>query len=688
MSRDELFVRDAIAAAVRRRRALLVGEAAAWAAAAAGVVWIATLPLGLAMPARVAAIAAFEAIAAAAVAAKGRRTIDRAAVTRALERAAPAARNAIVTADEIAAGMLSATPLAGARVFAAAATALHGIDVRRVFPLKALLRPAAAAAAVWAAALGLVWWRHPASILLDAVRGAASGIRAGSGDRSLHVTVTIQPPTYTGLRATTMTDPPEVRAVEGSSAVIDIDAGASRVTIEQDGARRSAPRTGGGRTVDRLTLDRTGYALVESDNGSRRLISVVVSPDLLPAVKLAAPGRDLIFGGGNPRIAFDARATDDFGLRSLTLQYTKVSGSGEQWEFHDGDVPLTIVRTTGREWRGSATTSIADLGLGEGDTLVYRAVAEDGRPGGGVASSDAFFIEVSKLGAAAGDAFTLPDQESRYALSEQMLIVKTERLHQRRGSMTADAVRDAALDLAVEQRMIRAEFVFMLGGEIEDEEVEAEQSTELQEGRLQNRGQRDLRAATVAMSQAQKMLTGADTAAALTAERAAVAALQRAFVRDRYILRALASRGELDLQRRLTGNATQAIDWRRQPPAASENRHAARLQDLLSGLSGIASPADAVELAHVALRVDAESAGLRRVAGDLQVLADRWPSTSAADRARAIDAASAVVAAEAKRALASPPFVRDRIASPLAGAFLDALASRKSQVASPTDGRR
>ena len=51
----------------------------------------------------------------------------------------------------------------------------------------------------------------------------------------------------------------------------------------------------------------------------------------------------------------------------------------------------------------------------------------------------------------------------------------------------------------------------MLGGEIEDEEVEAAQSTELQEGRLQNRGQRDLRAATIAMSQAEKLLTGRES---------------------------------------------------------------------------------------------------------------------------------------------------------------------------------
>jgi hypothetical protein len=114
------------------------------------------------------------------------------------------------------------------------------------------------------------------------------------------------------------------------------------------------------------------------------------------------------------------------------------------------------------------------------------------------ASSDAFFIEISKLGVAAGDAFTLPEEETRYALSQQMLIIKTERLHQRRASMPAEELADAALNLAVEQRMIRAEFVFMLGGEVQDEEVEAEQSTGSGRPAAEPRPA-DLRAATIAM---------------------------------------------------------------------------------------------------------------------------------------------------------------------------------------------
>ncbi len=312
---------------------------------------------------------------------------------------------------------------------------------------------------------------------------------------------------------------------------------------------------------------------------------MIVSPDALPVVRLTAPGRDLVYAGGNPRIAFDARATDDYGLRSLVLRFTKVTGSGENFEFKEGEIPLAVKNASAREWTGSVSRSLAELDLHDGDMLVYRAVAADARPGDGTATSDAFFIEISKLGVAAGDAFTLPEEESKYALSQQMLIVKTERLHQKRGSLSADDLAEQSLNLAVEQRMIRAEFVFMLGGEINDEEVEAEQSVELQAGRLQNRGQRDLRAATIAMSQAEKLLTGVNTADALVAERAAVTALQRAFSRDRYILRAMATRSQLDPARRLTGTLAEATGWRRVPPDPPVDRRTALLQDLLRGIA-------------------------------------------------------------------------------------------------------
>ena len=176
----------------------------------------------------------------------------------------------------------------------------------------------------------------------------------------------------------------------------------------------------------------------------------------------------------------------------------------------------------------------------------------------------------------------------------------------------------------------------MLGGEINDEEVEAEQSVELQAGRLQNRGQRDLRAATIAMSQAEKLLTGANTADALVAERAAVTALQRAFSRDRYILRALATRSQLDPARRLTGSLTDATDWHRvparrssQPPRRAATGPPGRVGvdlDFLVSVTHVTetrkSRSDPRVLAAEAIRIDPASALLRQAAGDLQRAAD------------------------------------------------------------------
>jgi hypothetical protein len=658
VSPDERRVIDAIAAAVRRGRMVAAFEAVAWGAAASAI-----------SPAAGGLVAA-------AVAVWRWRATGRTRVVRALERACPDSRNLFVTSDEIAAGRLAAAPSARPRVFADAAAMADRLDVRTVFPLARVRRAAVLAAVAWTLVFTAPLWRGPLTRARSAARSPEPSSRTAQSPPKIHVSVTVQPPAYTGEAPSTIVDPPQIHGVEGSEVSLAIQSAGNRVVVEREGSSHALERGPDGRFADRAKLTKTGYLLVTADDGARRLMSVVVSPDALPAVRVTAPGRDLIYAGGNPRIVFDATATDDYGLRSLSLRYTKVSGSGENFEFQEGEIPLEVTRTDARDWKGRASRSLGDLALKDGDMLVYRAVAADARPGDGSASSDAFFIEISKLGVAAGDAFTLPEEETRYALSQQMLIIKTERLHQRRGSLGQSEWTEQALNLAVEQRMIRAELVFMLGGAVEDEEVEAAQSTELQEGRLQNSGQRDLRAATVAMSRAEKLLTGASTAEALLAERAAVVALQRAFSRDRYILRALATRSQLDPARRLTGNLTEAGDWRRAVPDVPANRRAALLQDLLRGIAelGQSGPAATWEqrarlLAEEAVRIDPAAAPLRDAATELQRAAD------GAARVRALRTAAAAVTVEARRAHADAPFNAPAVAPGLAGAFSDRVLS-------------
>lgn len=634
MSPDAPRICIAIDAAVRRARVLAAAESAAVGAAVAAFSPVAGL------------------VVAATVAAWRSRALSRDDAIRALERADPSWRNLLVTAGELTSGTLSAKPAVRDRVIARASARAESIDAAAAFPARRVVTFVAMAAVAWFAAAVV---KRPVGLTTPRSgvtrKDPAAGARGGG---AFHVTVAVEPPAHTHVAGAIAVDPASLQVVEGTVAVIAVETSADHFNIEQDGAQPAAVRA---TAQQRVHLTRSGYLLVTAGDTERRLIQVTVTPDALPVVRLSAPARDLIYAGGNPRIDFRAQASDDYGLRSLSLQYTKVSGSGEQFDFKEGELPLTLVRNSTREWQGAVSKTLNELDLHEGDILVYRAVASDERPGDGTASSDTFFIEISKLGVAAGDAFTLPEEDTRYALSQQMLIVKTDRLNLKRSTMAAAAVGEESLNLAVEQRMIRAEIVFMLGGEVQDEEVEAAQSVDIQEGRLANSGQRDLRVATVAMSQAEKLLTGGNTADALKAERAAVTALQRAFARDRYILRAMATRSRLDDARRLTGIST-AAGWHRavgRPPA---NRRAALLQNLLQGLgeaSRAGTRSSVALLAEMSVRIDPQSAALRQSAADLQKVADVWNASSASERDRQLAVVTSRVALEARRSMSDPP---------------------------------
>ena len=64
--------------------------------------------------------------------------------------------------------------------------------------------------------------------------------------------------------------------------------------------------------------------------------------------------------------------------------------------------------------------------------MIYRIVGRDERPGdAGLASSETFFIEVAGPGQVALAGFELPPDRERYALSQQMIVLKLERLRAR-----------------------------------------------------------------------------------------------------------------------------------------------------------------------------------------------------------------------------------------------------------------
>lgn len=587
------------------------------AAAAAAALLAVVLPLtgATTTTVRVAALAMFVLAALAGGAWAWRRwTLMRTA--RALEGSVQDLDNLVVTAEEVAAGRLAvASATLRAHVFDSAAERLEALPLARV---------RTRAAAVWAilslVVLTAIVVRPPVSAERPRAGMATPVANTGTSDaRAGDLTVMVTPPAYSGRPRVELRNPSTLTVLEGSRLRLEMVDPAPPVTLVTMDTPAAPFLHEDGRAALEITAHASQPLIIRSGasgpSASDRLVQLRVDPDRPPAVRITAPGKDLIFPVSAGTVPVAIAAEDDVALAGLALRYTQVTGSGETFTFTEGEWPIAIARSDAGTWTATATLDLATLGLDEGDTLVYRAVARDGRPGADPVQSDAFLIEIGQAGAAASSGFALPDDQDRQAISQQMLIIKTERLHAERGRLPQEAFVEQSRLLAIEQRMVKAEFVFMTGGEVADEIEEATHSHELAEGRMENTGQAELLTAIREMSRAEARLNDGDTAGGLAFERAALEALQRAFDRRRYFLRTLPERARIDLARRLSGELppprTAEIDA--VPPEAPPGVAAAR--DLLRELPEvIGDPTRGATIAARMLALDGASAPLAAAA--------------------------------------------------------------------------
>jgi hypothetical protein len=530
--------------------------------------------------------------AAAMILSRERRRRDASEAARAIERARPGCRNVVITAEELLRHPERAAPWMRARVLAAARALVEAESPSAAVPLA---RPIVMFI-VLVSAGGLIVGASSRRGS-DAARAVVSHLSRGgtaSPSAPLKIVVKVTPPAYTGLSPREQTNPDRVEVLQGSRVSLVVTGPAAAWTI-RFGTRPVTVTRSGEATTAAMTLSESGYFAIEpteAPGGSpdRRLLPVAVTPDSAPIVRIDAPGRDLVLPGVRRPVPLRATASDDFGLQSFELRYTKVSGTGEQFEFEEGSLPLGVTRASEVAWKGSAEIAVGALGLEPGDALVYRVVARDRRPGeSGLASSETFFIEIAGPGQVALEGFEMPPDRVRYALSQQMIVLKIQRLRARERTLGRAALEEATAAIASEQRAVRANFIFLMGGHVEDEEEEAERSSEIAEGRLQSPARKEINSAIDHMSRAEQGLTAVNTGAALPPARAAVEALQRAFGRSRYILRSVPVRSGIDPARRLTGELSAAADWRREVPPATLDRETRDARALLAKMLELAS---------------------------------------------------------------------------------------------------
>jgi hypothetical protein len=632
------------------------------------------------------------------------RTLERRArtprVSALVERRDPKCRNLLITADELTSDE-SGLAIAGVGsdyingvVLREAARLVGTLEPSVLFPARNALMALIAGAALWATTLALGQ--------RSAEKSSATHGAGGNATPTINsVDIVVTPPAYSGEKAKTLHDAVRIEALVGSQIHLTVHARAASIATETLKGRDSLTNTRSETFAGNLVADADGYIALEPASnghiGNRRLIGLSVLPDAAPRARITAPGKDLFLRDAHQALDVALEADDDIGIATLRLHYTKVSGSGERFTFVEGEVPITITRTDAKTWTARTRWSLEGLGLGPGDMVVYRALVTDHRPGSAASESDSFIAEIVAPGAVAAPGFAVDPDQERYAVSQQMVILKTERLQAQRSAMSAEDFATAAAEIAIEQRKVRAEFVFMMGGEIADapnpdaaitdlnEESEAEGESDLAAGRMQNQGRIALIRAIRAMSLAATSLTVADLPPALTSEKAALKQLEQAFARSRILLRALTEREKLDLSRRLTGSLT---DVSRDVHPISEAETSARAAELRKSLSAIAAVAAQRALAPDAsatissagaavLRIDPSNKALQDVAADLSA------ATAAIDRNRSDDAhkdleraVTGLAAALRSNLFDAPPGAGSLEANRLGGALSDALRGR------------
>jgi hypothetical protein len=535
-----------------------------------------------------------------------------------IERRAPESRNAILTATELLDAPGHTRPGVIGLVLAHARVAIQSLDPARLFPAQRTIARLAAAVAFWAGV-----------VASTAGHDSAAPITLGTTpppDEVGAIDVTVTPPSYTRRPTQHLANPSRIEAMAGSRIALAIRGNDLRVeTLEG-----VVPRSGG---TFAFTAQNDGLIAIRAGKSARRLIGLTVTPDQTPRVRITAPGKDLFISDSTRRIPVEIDARDDLGLTSLALRYTKVSGAGERFTFVEGTVPVTIEKTDDRDWRAKATLDLGALHLQQSDMVVYRGAATDARPGVAATESDAFIVEITSPLSIAAERFSLDDQEEKYALSQQMVILKTERLLARAATMQPESLAYYSQNIAAEQRSVRAEFVFMMGGEVAedvtaaadlaqlDETKEAANESELAAGRMVNRGRVALVDAIRQMSKASTLLNTVDPKSALPEEKAALVSLQQAFSRTRYLLRALTQRERLDLSRRLTGVLTLAARDAHPQATPVLDPATASLRRSLAEIAGIAGDLPdknaANRIAQEVLAVDPSDTTLQRVAARL-----------------------------------------------------------------------
>jgi hypothetical protein len=203
------------------------------------------------------------------------------------------------------------------------------------------------------------------------------------------IVTTYHYPAWTGMKDFVENPGGDLRAVEGTTATIEIKTDkplGNGVLMMDDGSKLALRSTSSGTLVAQVPIQRDGQyhiAAVEDGDDVRLTEDYFIESqkDKPPEIKLTKPGRDF---RASPieEVTVTAEATDDFGLKDIELHYS-VNGGPEK--------VASVLQNKGvKSATGSMTIALEDYKAVPGDVVSLYAVAKDARD---ATRTDMYFIE-------------------------------------------------------------------------------------------------------------------------------------------------------------------------------------------------------------------------------------------------------------------------------------------------------
>jgi hypothetical protein len=418
--------------------------------------------------------------------------------------------------------------------------------------------------------------------------------------------VRVLPPSYSGLSAQDVSNSyAPIRVLKSSQIEITLHArgaGVEKAFINYAGAKNAMRALEANRFVGTFNAAasgafETGIITQDETRAPAPFVRAVeVYADAVPEARLTEPASDQLLRRVPDRpVVVRWTARDDLGLQNISLHFIKSRGEGDAAKFTSGEISAgQTTRPDAREWRGQTALDLARLDMQAGDTLVFWIEARDRNPFANntgrsaslsiaVKGAEVFKLDLSDL---------RPSEVGRFLLSERLILMHTEKLHNERPRLAQNEFTRRANIVAAEQREFKNSFNDYIniegaagedahgntssggngvatiaaeaaGQEVSSVEAQAQAAAD-ERTEIHNHGipepppgspasVNEMTLAINAMWNAEDALSASDTAKALGFEREALTKLKRAQAAVRYVPPVLPRSKPLDLKRRYAG---------------------------------------------------------------------------------------------------------------------------------------